>query len=102
MGIGIDRLCQRGCQCCKSICLGILKAWHMAYVEAIERVGQCEGRLVIWYQVFVSNLVFSSDLINNQLGVAVGFEVLDLKLFSNLEPDEEGIILSYIIGTWFC
>ena len=73
----------------------------MAYVEAIERVGQCEGRLVIWDQVFVSNLVFSSDLINNQLGVIVGFEVLDLKLFSNLEPDEEGVILSYIIGTWF-
>ena len=56
--------------------------------------------MVIWHQVFVSNLIFSSDLINNQLGVAVGFKVLDSKLFGNLEPNEEGVILDYIIGSW--
>ena len=48
----------------------------MANVEAIKYVSQLHGCQVLWYQVFMMNLILSFDLIDNQFGVTIDFKIL--------------------------
>jgi len=57
--------------------------------------------MVIRYQVFLRNLILSFDLVGNQYGVTISFEVLHLHLLSELEANEQSIVISYIIGARF-
>ena len=57
----------------------------MANVEAVKCVSQLNGCLVIRYQVFMTNLILSFDLIDNQFGVTVGFKIL----YSHLSGESE-------------
>jgi len=56
----------------------------MADIEAIKGVSQLDGCIMIKYQVFMTNLILSLDLINNQFGVTIGFKVLYPYLLSKL------------------
>jgi len=60
----------------------------MADVKAIECVSQLDGYMVVRYRVFMSNLILSFDLIDDQLGVTIGFEICYPHLLSKLEADE--------------
>ena len=62
----------------------------MADVEAIKYVSQLDGCIVIRYQVFMSSFILSFDLMDNQLGVTIGFEICYPHLSSELEADEQG------------
>ena len=73
----------------------------MADVEAIKCVSQLDGCIMIRYQIFMSSLIFSFDLIDDQLGVTIGFEICDPHLLSELEANEQSIAFSHIIGTGF-
>ena len=58
--------------------------------------------MVVKYQVFMTKLIFSFELADNQFGVTISFKVLYPHLLSELEANEQGIVLSYIIGIKFC
>jgi len=49
----------------------------------------------------MTNLILSFDLIDDQFGVIVGFKVLYHHLSGELEANEQSIVFSYSIGTWF-
>jgi len=73
----------------------------MADVKAIKCVNYLDGCIVVRYQVFMLNLILSFDLIDDQLGVTIGFEICYPHLLSVLEADEQGIVLNHIIRIWF-
>ena len=54
----------------------------MADIEAIKGVSQLDD------QVFMTNLILSLDLINNQFEVTIGFKKLYPTLLSKLETNE--------------
>jgi len=47
------------------------------------------------------DLILSFDLVDDQFGVTISFEVLYLYLLSELEGNEQNIILSSIVGAEF-
>ena len=53
--------------------------------------------MVVRYQVFMTDLIFSFDFVDNQFGVIISFKVLYPYLLSELEANEQSIVLSYII-----
>jgi len=73
----------------------------MADVKAIKCVSQLDGCMMRRYQVFMSDLILSFDLIDDQLRVTIGLELFHSHLLSRLEANEQSIILSHIIGTSF-
>ena len=74
----------------------------MTDIEAIKCISQLNGCMVIRYQVFMTDLIFSLDLVDDQFGVTISFKVSYPHLLSELEVDEQGIILSYVVGVRFC
>ena len=56
---------------------------------------------VIRYHVFVMNLILSFDLVDNQFEVTISFKVLYPHLLSEIEANEQGIVLNYIVGAGF-
>jgi len=71
---------------------------HIVDEEATKCLSQLDGCIVIRYQVFMTNLVLSLDLIKNQSGIIIGFKVLYPHFFSKLEANESGVVLGHIIG----
>jgi len=55
--------------------------------EAVKCVSQLNGCLVIRYQVFITNLILSFDLTDNQLEVTVSFNILYPQLSGELETN---------------
>ena len=53
--------------------------------------------MVIRYQVFMLNLILSLDLVDDQFGVIVNFKVPYPHLLSELEANEQIIVLSYVV-----
>ena len=62
----------------------------MANVEAIKYVSQLNGIgcMVIKYQIFMTNLMLSFDLIDNQFGITIGFKILYLHLSDELQANK--------------
>ena len=58
--------------------------------------------MVIKYQVFMADLILSFDLVDNQFGVTISFKVLYPYLLSELEANEQSIVLSYSIRAGLC
>ena len=80
----------------------ILSSRHMVDEKAIKLFYQFNCRLMVGYQVFIADLIFSPDLINNELGGSVRFKVLDSYFLRKLNSDEESIVFCDIIGAWLC
>ena len=57
--------------------------------------------MMIRYQVIMTNLILSFDLIYNQFRVTIGFKVLYPYLLSELEANEQSIVLGYVVGAGF-
>ena len=73
----------------------------MTDVEAFRRISQLNGCIVIRYEVFMTDLIFTFDLVDDQLGININFKVLYSHLLSKLEANEQSIILSYVVGKRF-
>jgi len=73
----------------------------MTNVETIECSSQLNGCIVIRYEVFMTGLIFTLDLVDDQLEIAISFKVSYPHLLSKLEANEQSIILSYVVGTRF-
>jgi len=58
--------------------------------------------MVIRYQVFMTNLILTLNLVDDQFGVTIGFKVPFPHLLSEPEDDEQGIVLGYVVGARFC
>ena len=58
--------------------------------------------MMIRYEVFMADLIFTLDLVDDQLGIAKSFKELYPHLLSKLEANVQSIILGYVVGTRFC
>ena len=50
----------------------------------------------------MTDLIFTLDLIDDQFGVTISFKVLYPHLLGEMEANEQGIVLSYVVGARFC
>ena len=57
--------------------------------------------MVIRYGVFMTDLVFTLDLIDKQLGITISFKVLYPHFLGELKANVQRIILSYVVGIRF-
>ena len=73
----------------------------MTDVEAFKCIIQLNGCMVIRYEVFMTDLIFTLDLVDDQLGIAISFKVLYPHLLSELEANEQSIVLGYVVETKF-
>ena len=55
--------------------------------------------MMIRYEVFMTDLIFTLNLVEDQLGIIISFKVSYPHLLTELEANELSIVLSYIIGT---
>ena len=53
---------------------------------------------MIKYEVFMVDLIFTLNLVDDQLGIAISFKILYPHLLSEVEANEQSIILSYVVG----
>jgi len=58
--------------------------------------------MMIRYQVLMTNLILCFGLVDNQFGVTISFNVFYPHLLSELEANEQSIILNYVVGAGFC
>ena len=58
--------------------------------------------MVIKYKVFMTGLIFTLDLVDDQLEIAISFKALYPYLLSELEANKQSIVLSYIIRAGLC
>jgi len=54
--------------------------------------------MVIKYKVFMTGLIFTLDLVDDQLEIAISFKALYPYLLSELEANKQSIILVYVVG----
>ena len=62
----------------------------MTDIEAFKC--QLNGCMVIRYEVFITNLIFTLDLVDDQLEIAISFKILYPHLLSDLEANEQSIV----------
>ena len=60
----------------------------MTDVETFKCISQLNGCMVIRYEVFMTDLIFTLDLIDDQLRIAINLKVLYHHLLSELETNE--------------
>ena len=73
----------------------------MTDVEAVKHISQLNDCMVIRYEVFMMDLIFTLNFVDDQLGIAISFKVLYPNLLSELEANEQDIVLGYIIRIRF-
>ena len=71
----------------------------MTNIEAYECFSQLNDCMMIWYEVFMVDLIFTLNLVDDQLGIAISFKILYPHLLSEVEANDQSIILSYVVGT---
>jgi len=49
----------------------------------------------------MTDLIFTLDLVDDQLEITISFKVSYPYLLSELEANEQSIVLSYVVGTRF-
>ena len=57
--------------------------------------------MMIRYKIFMADLIFTLNLVDDQLGITISFKISHPHLLRELEANEQSIILSYIIGIRF-
>ena len=65
----------------------------MTNIEAFKCISQLNGWMMIRYKVFMANLIFTLDLVDDQLGIAISFKVLYPYLLSEWEANKQSIVL---------
>jgi len=73
----------------------------MTEVEAFKCISQLNNYMMIRYKVFMADHIFTLDLVDDQLGITISFKVLYPHLLSELEGNEQNIVLSYVVGIRF-
>ena len=73
----------------------------MTDVEAFKRISQLNSCMVMRYEVFMMDLIFTLDLVDDQLGIAISFKVLYPHLLGELKANEKNIVLSYVVRIRF-
>jgi len=71
----------------------------MTGVEAFECNSQLNSCMMIRYEVFMADLIFTLNLVDDQLRIAISFKILYPHLLSEVEANEQSIVLNYIVGT---
>ena len=64
----------------------------MTYVEAFKCSSQLNGCMMIRYEVFMADLIFTLDLVDDQLGITISFKISHPHLLSELEANELSLI----------
>jgi len=72
---------------------------YMTDVEAFECISQLNGCMMIRYEVFMADLIFTLNLVDDQLRIVISFKILYPHLLSEVEANEQSIVLSYVVGT---
>jgi len=60
----------------------------MTDVEAFECISQLNGCMMIRYEVFMENLIFTFNLVDDQLRIAISFKILYPHLLNEVEANE--------------
>ena len=60
----------------------------MTDVEAFKWISQLNNCMVIRHEVLITELIFTLDLVNDQLGITISFKVLYPLLLSELEANK--------------
>ena len=60
----------------------------MTDIEAFKCISQLNGCMVIRYEVFVMDFIFTLDLVDDQLEIALSFKVLYPHLLGELKANE--------------
>jgi len=60
----------------------------MTNVEAFECISQLNGCMMIRYEIFMADLIFTLNLVHDQLGIAISFNILYPHLLSEVEANE--------------
>ena len=55
--------------------------------------------MMIRYEIFMADLIFILNLVDDQLGIAISFNILYPDLLSEVDANEESIVFSYVVGT---
>ena len=61
---------------------------YVADIEAVKCISQLNGYLIVLYQIVMTYFIFPFDLIDNHLGITIGFLVLQPHFPSKLEADK--------------
>ena len=56
--------------------------------EAFKCISQLNDCMVIRYEVFMTDLIFTLDLVDDQLGITISFKLLYPHLLSELEAND--------------
>ena len=73
----------------------------MTDIETFKYISQLNGCMVIRYEVFMTDLIFTLDLVDDQLKISISFKIFYSHLLSELEANEQSIVLGYIVGVRF-
>ena len=73
-----------GCQC---IYMRILLTRYMVDVKVFEPLCHMDSCIMIGYQVFMSDFIFSVSLVDGELWITVCLEIFDSNLFRKLHPE---------------
>ena len=60
----------------------------MTDVVAFKCISHLNGCIVVKYEVIMTDLIFTLDLVNDQFGVTISFKVPYPQLLSELEANE--------------
>ena len=71
----------------------------MTDVEGFEYISQLNDCMMIRYKIFMADLIFTLNLVDDQLGITISFKILYPHLLSEVEANEQSIVLSYVVGT---
>jgi len=50
----------------------------------------------------MTDLIFTLDLVDDQLGITISFKISHPYLLRKLEASEQSIVLGYVVGTRLC
>ena len=54
--------------------------------------------MVIRFEIFMTDLIFTLNLVDDQLGIAISIKILYPHLLSEVEANDQSIVLSYVVG----
>src|SRR3954471_20343214 len=70
----------------------------MFHIKVFKLLCQSHGSLIIRYQVGFSDRVKALNLADYKLRITVSFKILDAQPVCDLHADEQGVVLSDVIG----
>ena len=80
----------------------MLAAGYKTDAEAFECISELNGCMMIRYEVFIADLIFTLNLVDDQLRITISFKKLYPHLLRKVEANEQSIVLSYVVGRRLC